>query len=269
MTRKNFFITIIITNFNKEKFIKKAIQSALNQNYHNFEVIVVDNNSTDKSRELIINFKKIKLLNNKVKKTGALNQIKSIEIALKKSKGSIICLMDGDDLFKKNKLKEIAKFFQQSTNFDAVCDIPIIFNKFNFSKFSYNKKRTYNHKLWPTTFPTSSISVKKEYLIDCINKFYKTKFKFLEIDFRLCCLFSINNNYQILKKNLTYYRQVNSGIMSGYKKFRKKWWIKRAQAFDFFFQIKRKSKKQYSYSFNYFLTKFISNIYNGTYKIFI
>ena len=80
----------------------------------------------------------------------------------------------------------------------------------------------------------------------------------------MCCVFSLyKKNYNVLNKNLTYYRQVNDGIMSNYKKFEKKWWVKRSQAFDFFFFIKKRFKKKYSYSFDYFLTKTISKIYNG------
>ena len=62
-------ITILITNFNKEKFITSTIQSCKNQSYSNIEIIVVDNCSTDDSIKTISKFKKIKLLHNIKKKT--------------------------------------------------------------------------------------------------------------------------------------------------------------------------------------------------------
>ena len=70
-------------------------------------------------------------------------------------------------------------------------DLPIIFTNINKSTdFKYDKKRKTKSSIWPTTFPTSTISVRKDYLRKCI-KFQKNKFENLEIDFRLCCLFSI------------------------------------------------------------------------------
>ena len=46
-------VSILITNFNKEKFIEKCILSCLSQNYNNLEIIIVDNLSTDKSMSII------------------------------------------------------------------------------------------------------------------------------------------------------------------------------------------------------------------------
>ena len=180
---------------------------------------------------------------------------------MKKSKGNIICLLDGDDFFKKSKIENIVNFFLKYPKCEAVLDIPMIFKKNETKNFHYDDKRIYHQKIWPTTFPTSSISIKKNFLKKCIKNFQKEKFKLLEIDFRLCCLFSIyKDNYNILNKNLTFYRQVDDGIMSNYKKYSKKWWLKRSQAFDFFVYLKKKFKKKYSFSFDFYLTKFISKI---------
>ena len=46
-------ISILITNFNKEKFIEECILSCLSQNYNNLEIIIVDNSSTDESMSKI------------------------------------------------------------------------------------------------------------------------------------------------------------------------------------------------------------------------
>ncbi len=260
MKKKSPLVSIIITNFNKEKYIYQTIKSAINQKYKKFEIIVIDNFSSDNSCKIISKFRNIKLLFNKEKKTGALNQIKSIEIGLKNCRGSIICLLDGDDLFNNNKVSQIVNFFNKNSNYNAVLDLPIIFKNINRPiNFRYDKKRKTKSSIWPTTFPTSSISIRKNYLKKCIQVFKKDKFQNLEIDFRLCCLFSIfENNYNILNKKLTYYRQVEDGIMSNYKKFGKRWWIKRSEAFNFFFYLKKKYKRKYSLSLDFFVTKIIS-----------
>ena len=61
-------VTVIITSYNKKKFIKKSIQSALNQTYKTKEVIVFDDESNDGSTNIIKNIKNIKFFINKKKK---------------------------------------------------------------------------------------------------------------------------------------------------------------------------------------------------------
>mgnify|MGYP005992366871 CR=1 FL=1 len=66
-------ITIIITSYNKEKYIKKSIRSALNQSYKKKEVIVFDDYSSDNSISIIRKIKNIKLVVNKDKKKNHLH----------------------------------------------------------------------------------------------------------------------------------------------------------------------------------------------------
>ena len=116
-------ISILISTYNKCKFIKKTIKSCLNQKYSNYEIIIVDTQSTDGTDRIISSFshfKKIKFLKIKRKfKNSPLNQLEAIKYGLLRTKGEIVCLLDGDDLFKKTKLQEVNKFFQSqnSTNF--------------------------------------------------------------------------------------------------------------------------------------------------------
>ena len=57
----NNFISILITNYNKSKFLKKNILSVVNQEYGNYEIIMFDDNSNDNSLEIIKKFKKNKI----------------------------------------------------------------------------------------------------------------------------------------------------------------------------------------------------------------
>ena len=63
MVQENILATILINNYNNQKFIKKCIKSCLNQSYKNLEIIIYDDLSSDKSKEII---KKTK--NKKIKK---------------------------------------------------------------------------------------------------------------------------------------------------------------------------------------------------------
>jgi len=58
-------VSIVMLNFNGQKYLKQTIPSMLNSDYPNCEFIVIDNNSTDSSVEFIKKFKRIKLIQNK------------------------------------------------------------------------------------------------------------------------------------------------------------------------------------------------------------
>ena len=69
MENKNRF-SIIIPNYNKEEYVRETLESIFNQTYKNFEVIVVDDGSTDKSIEIIKEFD-IKLFHTNRKRAGS------------------------------------------------------------------------------------------------------------------------------------------------------------------------------------------------------
>jgi len=126
MEKKENFISILITNYNKEKFIRNSIKSILNQNYKNYEIILFDDCSSDNSLKLINDFKKIKIIKNQKKKfkSPSLNQIHGVVRAFKKSRGNLICLLDSDDVFEKNKLKEINSYFHQNHKVELLANLP-------------------------------------------------------------------------------------------------------------------------------------------------
>ena len=96
---KKKLISILISNYNKEKFIKSSIKSAFKQKYNNFEVILFDDASTDYSLLKIKHFKKIKLIKNKYKKkiivALTINKKKDVEKYKLYKKISDIFLFDG------------------------------------------------------------------------------------------------------------------------------------------------------------------------------
>ncbi|MDZ7957145.1 MAG: glycosyltransferase [Aulosira sp. DedQUE10] len=103
-------VSIIIGNYNYERFVGQAIDSALNQTYQNIEVIVVDDGSTDKSREVIAQY------GNRVitifKENGG--QPSNYNAGFAKSTGKIICFLDSDDIFVPDKVEKIVKAFKSS-----------------------------------------------------------------------------------------------------------------------------------------------------------
>lgn len=105
--------SVVIPAFNEEKFIAKTLESVLGQNFKNFELIVVNNNSTDKTAEIAKKFGVI-LLSEKnqgvafARQKGFLN-----------AKGEIIASTDADTILPKNWLSKIFKEFEKDENLVA------------------------------------------------------------------------------------------------------------------------------------------------------
>ena len=103
---KKIKASILIANYNNQKYILDCINSLLNQDFEGkFEIIFHDDNSRDNSLDIIKQFKNIKIIKNKKKtKFGSYNQMDAIRRSFNKSKGEIF-LLDSDDYFKKKKPK--------------------------------------------------------------------------------------------------------------------------------------------------------------------
>ncbi len=109
MKKTTPLISIIILNWNGLHFLKKTIPPLLEFNYSNYEIIVVDNDSTDKSVKFLEKFKKIKIIKNKEN----LGYSKGKNIGINSAKGKYILSIDNDILIKdKDLLKSLLKIYR-------------------------------------------------------------------------------------------------------------------------------------------------------------
>lgn len=140
---KKNFASILITNFNKSYYLKKMVNSCLNQTFKKKEILIYDDCSSDDSIKILDKFKKkIKIIKNKKKrfKSGPLNQINGIIELIRRSQGEIIFFLDSDDFFKKKKLEKIIQIFKKDKNLNFIQDTPFL-NK-QKKKNVYKKKKT-------------------------------------------------------------------------------------------------------------------------------
>ena len=103
-------VSIVIPVYNEEHVIAKTLQSVLAMNYpkNKLEVIVVDDESTDRSAEIISKFKAIKLIHNKhrgIGKSSALNA------GIRAATGELIATVDADSFPARNALRKLAAYF--------------------------------------------------------------------------------------------------------------------------------------------------------------
>ena len=257
---KNPLVSIIIANYNNARYIADCINSIKKQSYSNQEIIFFDDNSNDESIKEIEKFEKIKIIKNKEKTSiGSFNQMKAFKEAYKLSNGEIIFLLDSDDYFHEKKIEEVVKFFNENKTAQILFDYPII-NK-NNKKLIIKKNKKIIFKLWPYIHPTSCISIKKENFESIFETISLKKYPDVWIDFRIC-LYSkyFLNNFYTINENLTYYRQIETGVSSKFSYLSKNWWKRRLQAHNYlihFFNIKKISYKK---NIDYYITK-ICNLF--------
>ncbi len=260
---KKPLVSILIASYNKEKYVKRCIESCLNQTYSNIEIIFVDDGSSDNSYETAQKFQKVKAYKKKRKKFNSkfntYFQIDTYLYAFKKSKGKILTCLDADDFFKKNKINAIVKKFNKDNKANILFDKPIIYYSKNNYFFSNNFKNTRERKIWPKFPPTSCISIKRNLFSKIKNELKLKKFPLLTIDFRLAVISKILfNNFKIINNHLTFYFQDRKGeSSSNFRKFGKNWWLRRMQAHEYMIYLYKKNKTRYQ-NIDYSITKIIN-----------
>ena len=132
-------ISIIVPLFNVEKYVLQSIESILKQTYKNFELILINDGSTDKTLEIVqkINDARINIINNR-KNYGLAY---SLNRGVQKAKGVFIGRMDGDDLCELNRFEKQVAYLQQHPEVTMVDSIMKYFDENNndLKKINSNK----------------------------------------------------------------------------------------------------------------------------------
>jgi glycosyltransferase involved in cell wall biosynthesis len=117
MNSEKSLISVIIPTYNRECVIKNSIQSVLNQTYHNLEVIVVDDCSSDNTELLIKEIRDPRLKYYKLEKNKGACFARNF--GFEKSRGNIIGLHDSDDVWHKDKIEK-QMYLLEKGGFDFV-----------------------------------------------------------------------------------------------------------------------------------------------------
>jgi len=129
---EEFKISFLMTIYNHQDYLKESIESILNQTYKNWELIAIDNGSSDNSKKILKNIrnKKIKtfFLKKNIGRTNCLN------FGLKKCSGDFIAIQDSDDIAHKERIKFQIKEFKKDKK------LSLLFTDYSFinaKKVSY------------------------------------------------------------------------------------------------------------------------------------
>ena len=175
---KNPFFSVVIPTFNQAAYLKVALDSVFKQTFKNFEVIVIDNYSTDDTKKIIKNFKK-KIIYRKIHNNGVI--AKSRNIGIKKAKGEWIAFLDSDDYWSVDKLSKIHNNIKKK-NFDVICNSEWILNfkkKTKLWTYGPNSKNLYEKILKYGNRNSTSASIVKKSFLDKHKIFFNEKNSFI------------------------------------------------------------------------------------------
>lgn len=211
-------ISIITPCYNSEKTIADTLESVLNQNYDNYEYIIQDAKSTDKTLEIIKSYEKKfkgKLFIYSEKDSGIFDAMNK---GIKHSTGDIIGIINSDDVLANNNVfKTIAEKFTKE-NIDIVFSDLMFYND-NLTKIvrTFITKEGNVKKGWHPPHPTLYVS-KKVYEQEGI---FNTNFKIAaDLDFMIRIFKDNKYNYEYVKDVFVKMRAggVSTAGFKGYKK---------------------------------------------------
>jgi len=142
-------VSIIMPNYNGQKYLQAAIDSVLAQSYENWELIIADDNSDDHSLEIIQSYKdpRIHLICNSHNCGAAVSRNKAITEA----SGRWIAFLDGDDLWEKEKLENHIAFMLEKeaafsfTHYRVMDASGAVVSEFSPKKDRYNFRMILKH----------------------------------------------------------------------------------------------------------------------------
>ena len=200
-------VSIVIPTFNRSHTIKRAIESVVSQTYSDWELIVVDNSSTDDTLEVLSEFSGINISVLTVDNKGVIGH--SRNVGINNSKGRYIAFLDSDDWWDKEKLS-ISISLLENNNIDLVYHDCLVMS-------SGRPKRTHCRKLSENslkdlivngnTLITSSVVVSRFSIINagCFNESRDTiGWEDYHLWIRLA---EANFQFGLIKKSLGFYRK--------------------------------------------------------------
>lgn len=204
-------ITVVMAVYNGEKYIKESIECVLNQTFQDFELLIINDGSTDESVSVVESFQdsRIRLIHNE-KNSGILfTRNRGLQEAL----GEYVAVLDCDDLCTPNRLETQYNFLEANPNI-AVCGTWGIMIDENGAVFGHkimpetNKDLVSIAMLFTNQFIHSSVLYRKEIALQAGGY---TGVNGCE-DFGLFSRISIHHKMANLPEFITQYREHNQGI---------------------------------------------------------
>ena len=147
-------VSVLIPTWNREEYLGEAIESVLNQTYQDFEIIVVDDGSTDGTAELVKHYERVRYVWQPHSGISAARNL-----ALEKAQGELIAWLDSDDLYVPMKLIKQVDYMDKHPECCLVFCLPVSFSKIDYNRMTKRQQKIMdmNNKIYAGCFPTACI----------------------------------------------------------------------------------------------------------------
>ncbi len=205
-------ISVLLPVYNGEKYLREAIDSILNQTYRDFEFLIINDGSTDKSVEIIqkYNDSRIKLIHNKEN----MGLIYTLNKGLDLANGQYIARMDADDISLPNRLKLQVDFMENHSNVGMLSGNVISID--SNSKVISQKWWVDNNLpiewllIWENPIAHPSVMLRCKTLLG--NKLIYNENKRHAEDYDLWCNMALSTNIERLEDVVLMYRVLESSV---------------------------------------------------------
>lgn len=116
---QKYGVSVIVTTYNRKKFLKRALDSLLKQSFKNFEVIIIDDGSKDDSEKIIFKYLKDNSNFKYLRHSNRKNPL-SVNAGILLATGKYITLLDSDDEYEKDHLKIRVEFMKKNPTIDLI-----------------------------------------------------------------------------------------------------------------------------------------------------
>ncbi len=162
-------VSVIISTYNRAQFLIKAIESVLNQTFQSFELIIVDDGSTDETEKIVKEFqKKDKRIKYILLEENSGGPSKPKNIGIDISSGKYLAFLDDDDEWFPEKLEKQLDIFKNNNNLTLVAcnSLDVYEEKGTIKKYKIKKRKDYFVAILESCFihSSSSVIVKKDAL---------------------------------------------------------------------------------------------------------
>lgn len=165
------FFSVVIPTYNRCELLKRAVDSVEKQSFKDYEIIIIDNNSTDETHDYLKTKKNI--IYKRINNNGVIAKSRNLGIEI--SRGQWVSFLDTDDTWFEQKLEETFREIKKS-NFDIICNNEWVIDNIRSTKKIWNygpyEKNFYKTLLlYGNRNGTSATSVNKNFLLKNNIKF--------------------------------------------------------------------------------------------------
>lgn len=213
-------VSVIIPAYNAEKYIAETIESVLRQSYQDYEIIVVDDGSTDKTRSILESYTdRVRYF---YKENGGPASARNLGI--KHARGEYIALLDADDIWLPQKLEKQIEVFEKSPDIGLVHSGSIVFDDKNINpeRIRFKDERYCSGDVFPYLFICNFIGnstvVLRKTCFDAVGLFDESPGFFGTEDYDMWLRISYRYAVEFIPTPLIKYREHANQISRNFEK---------------------------------------------------